>query len=134
MYRLLEFEKIGDERGWLTPVESYSDIPFLIKRIYFIHGTGEDIKRGMHAHKNLEQVIICLAGSCTLFLDNGFQNEEILLVDNNKGVYLKDLVWRELYNFSRNCILLVLASDHYYEGDYIRDYNSFKELVLKEDY
>lgn len=126
---LLDFETNGDERGSLIALESYKNIPFDIKRVYYIFDTKLDVIRGLHAHKKLSQVIVCLKGSCCVVLDNGSTKKQIVLNNPNKGLLIKSMVWREMRDFSKDCVLLVLASEHYDESDYIRDYDDFlKEL------
>ncbi len=124
-YQLLNFSTLGDNRGSLVALESNKQIPFEIKRTYYIFGTKQDVSRGFHAHKNLSQVLICVSGSCQILLDDGNTKDEIVLNSPNQGLLIKNLIWREMHNFSTDCVLLVLASDYYNESDYIRDYNEF---------
>nr|AXY99953.1 fdtA [Proteus penneri] len=121
----IEFKKLGDERGSLTSLEENKNIPFDIKRIYYIYDTKEGISRGFHAHKNLEQLAICIKGSCRFLLDDGVHREEIVLDKPNVGLYIKGVIWREMHDFSSDCILIVLASEVYDENDYIRNYHDF---------
>lgn len=123
------FDVIGDNRGSLISIESEIDIPFAIKRVYYIFDTKKTIRRGFHAHKNLQQVLIAVSGSCKILLDNGQNKEEILLDSPKKGLLIKELLWREMFDFSADCVLLVLASEHYDENDYIRDYDQFLKEV-----
>ncbi|HHR6080931.1 TPA: sugar 3,4-ketoisomerase [Providencia alcalifaciens] len=126
----IEFKKLGDERGSLISLEQHKNIPFEVKRIYYIFGTKEGVSRGFHAHKNLEQVAICLKGSCRFLLDDGKNKEEIVLNDPSIGLYISNVTWREMHDFSEDCVLIVLASELYDESDYIRDYNEFlKESI-----
>ncbi|MFN8670613.1 MAG: FdtA/QdtA family cupin domain-containing protein [Candidatus Sericytochromatia bacterium] len=122
---IINFEIKGDSRGSLISIENLKNIPFDIKRIYYIFNTLDDVIRGKHAHKKLEQVLICLSGSCYIDLDTGIEKTSFLLDSPQKGLYIKDMVWREMRNFSSNTVLLVLASDFYNENDYIRNYESF---------
>ena len=124
-YELINFETHGDKRGGLISIEQFKNIPFDIKRVYYIFDTKNDVVRGKHSHKNLEQVLICVSGKCTIKLDNGKEILEIDLNSPNKGLLIKSNIWREMYNFSDNCVLLVLANDFYHEEDYIRDYEEF---------
>ncbi|EJF7711641.1 WxcM-like domain-containing protein [Providencia rettgeri] len=121
----IEFEKLGDDRGSLVSLEQYKNIPFEVKRIYYIFGTKEGISRGFHAHKNLEQVAICVKGSCRFLLDDGKNKEEIILDNPSIGLCIKNIIWREMHDFSEDCVLLVLASELYDESDYIRNYQEF---------
>lgn len=123
----IEFKKLGDDRGSLISLEQHKNIPFEVKRIYYIFGTKEGVSRGFHAHKNLEQVAICVKGSCRFLLDDGKNKEEIILDNPSIGLYIKNIIWREMHDFSEDCVLIVLASDYYDETDYIRDYNLFLE-------
>lgn len=127
--RWIEFPLIGDCRGSLVALEANKTVPFDIKRVYYIFGAKQGITRGFHAHKSLKQVAVCVTGSCRFLLDNGRQKEEILLDSPSKGLLIEDLVWRDMYDFTTDCVLLVLASEHYDEADYIRDYDSFLEEV-----
>ena len=123
---LINFKIHGDYQGKLVALEGGDDLPFEIKRVYYIWGTKPNTIRGKHAHKNLEQVIVCVSGSCDFVLDNG-QTKEMVHLDNpSKGLYIKHNIWREFTNFSKDCVLMVLASDYYSEEDYIRNYDEFK--------
>ena len=124
-WRRLDFRVIGDERGMLLPIEGEDIVPFAIQRVYCIYDTMPNVRRGMHAHRHLQQVAIALAGSCTFLLDDGFNREEIHLDALHNGIYMGSIVWREMYNFSEDCVLMVLADQHYDNGDYIRDYHQF---------
>lgn len=128
---LKNFNIIGDDRGSLISIESKIDIPFEIKRVYYIFGNKNNIRRGFHAHKNLQQVLIAVSGSCKILIDSGKSKEEVLLDSPKKGLLIKELLWREMFDFSADCVLLVLASEHYDEKDYIRDYNQFLDLWKK---
>jgi len=128
---LKNFNVIGDDRGSLISIESKTDIPFEIKRVYYIFGNKNNIRRGFHAHKNLQQLLIAVSGSCKILIDSGKSKEEVLLDSPKKGLLIKELLWREMFDFSADCVLLVLASEHYDEKDYIRDYNQFLDLWKK---
>jgi dTDP-4-dehydrorhamnose 3,5-epimerase-like enzyme len=129
IFELIDFKTLGDERGSLIAIEEGYNTPFDIKRVYYIFDTKEGVERGFHAHKNLKQICIVVKGSCTFVLDNGRKKEEVILNNPNKGLYIEGLIWREMKDFSSDCILVVLASNHYDENDYIRDYNKFKKEV-----
>ena len=118
-----------DERGLLVTLEGTKSVPFNIKRVYYIFGTKEGISRGFHAHLNLKQVAVCVKGSCQFVLDNGKQRQEVILDSPTKGLLIEDLTWREMFNFSPDCVLLVLASEYYDELDYIRNYDEFLEIT-----
>lgn len=128
-YEILDLNAISDERGSLVALESLKNVPFEIKRIYYLTNLKPDLPRGFHAHKNLQQVIICMNGSFDLVLDDGNRKEVIHLNNPFKGVLIKSLIWREMHNFSNNCVLMTLASDFYDENDYIRNYDDFKKMV-----
>ena len=125
LIQTIEFDVLGDDRGSLISLEQNRNIPFDIKRVYYIFATDKNISRGFHAHKNLQQVAICLKGSCRFILDNGLKKESIVLTSPNIGLYINNNKWREMHDFSEDCVLMVLASDYYDETDYIRDYNEF---------
>lgn len=121
---LIEFRAIGDGRGNLISLEENRNIPFAVKRVYYLYDMNEH-PRGFHAHKKLRQVLICVSGSCTILLDNGTVKEEYVLNKPNIGLLVNEMIWREMYNFSDNCVLMVLANEFYDEGDYIRNYDDF---------
>ena len=125
-------EKHGDERGQLIAVENNKDIPFDIKRIYYIFDTKKNVRRGFHAHFKLKQVLICVKGSCKIHLEEGDESAEVTLDNPSKGLLINGLIWREMYDFSDDAVLLVLASDFYDEKDYIRDYNRYLKLAKGE--
>ena len=130
--RKIKFQQHGDDRGMLVALEENKEIPFKIKRIYYLFDTLSDVRRGFHAHKNLKQILICVSGSCKIHLDNGFEIEEIILDNPTEGIFIDNNIWREMYDFSDNAVLLVLASELYDESDYIRNYNEFKKFIGKE--
>ena len=125
------FQPHGDERGQLIALEEFKDIPFSIKRIYFMYDTAEGVTRGYHAHKTLEQILVCIHGSCKIKLDNGKESKVISLEKPYEGLYVSSNMWREMYDFSPGAVLMVLASDFYKEEDYIRDYDEFLRYVGK---
>lgn len=130
-YKIIDFKVKGDERGALVAIDSNQDIPFEIKRVYYVFGTNRDVVRGKHAHKNLEQIIICTSGSCDFILDDGETRETLRLDRPNKGLYISNNIWREFTNFSSDCVVMVLASQKYDESDYIRDYQQFLSGINK---
>ena len=123
------FQPHGDERGQLVALEEYKDIPFRIKRVYYMYDTKEGVVRGCHAHKKLQQILICIHGSCRIKLDNGKETKVILLEKPYEGLYVSNAMWREMYDFSKDAVLMVLASELYDESDYIRNYDEFKEYL-----
>ena len=129
-----QFQQHGDDRGQLVALEEYNDIPFEIKRVYYMYGTEEGVRRGFHAHKSLEQILICIHGSCKVLLDNGREKKKVYLEKPYEGLYVSNDMWHEMYDFSPDAVLLVLASDYYKEEDYIRNYDEFLEFFeIKAD-
>jgi dTDP-4-dehydrorhamnose 3,5-epimerase-like enzyme len=119
------------ENGYLSVIESMKDIPFEIKRIYYIHNVSCDVTRGGHAHTNIEQVLICINGKVKLRLFDGYTEQVVELDNPMNGVYISSNVWREMYNFSDDAVLLVLTSTYYNETDTIRDYDAFLSYINK---
>lgn len=130
-FELFDFQKLGDNRGSLIALEKDYNVPFDIKRVYYIFDTKKDVSRGFHAHKDLKQVAIALKGSCTFHLDDGVNKENIVLDNPNKGLLIEGLIWREMNDFSEDCVLLVLASEYYDENDYIRNYDDFIKRTIR---
>lgn len=127
------FQQHGDFRGMLVAIEEQKDIPFPIRRVYYLYDTGEDVVRGYHAHKNLQQILICIHGSCKIRLDDGKSKVVVPLDKPYEGLYVSNAVWREMLDFSSDAVLLVLASEQYDESDYIRNYDDFLAFVKKND-
>ncbi len=119
----------GDERGLLVAIEESRHIPFNIKRVYYMYDTQEKVRRGYHAHKKTTQVAIVLKGSCKFLFDDGYTKQDISLDNPAIGLLIEPLMWHEMYDFSDDCILMVLADDFYDESDYIRNYDDFVKLV-----
>lgn len=128
-YEPINFQTLGDDRGSLIAIEEGYNAPFGIKRVYYIFDTKKGVERGFHAHKNLKQVCISVKGCCTFVVDDGIKREEVLLENPNQGLLIEGLIWREMKNFSEDCVLVVLASEHYNENDYIRNYDEFLKIV-----
>ncbi|EHR6440961.1 TPA: WxcM-like domain-containing protein [Vibrio parahaemolyticus] len=126
---LISFQKMGDERGSLISLEQHKNIPFDIKRIYYIFDTQSGLARGFHAHYDLEQVAICMKGNVTFLIDDGTTKEQVTLSSPDVGLHIKGLKWREMHDFSEDCVLMVVASELYDEADYIRDYDTFLKEV-----
>ena len=129
--RYEEFQRKGDDDGWLIALEMGKNIPFDMRRAYYIYGTRAGVTRGKHAHHKLRQLMVCMAGSCCVLLDDGRTREEVRLEHNEHGLYIDPMVWHEMHAFSKDCVLLVLADDFYKLDDYIRDYAAFKALCCK---
>lgn len=127
MYNMgnIRFKDISGKAGCLVPIESKRNIPFDIKRIYYITQVPNEIRRGFHSHRQLHQVLLCLNGSVKIKLKDG--NEELVVELNNcsEGLYIGPMIWREMYDFTEGCVLLVMASEYYDEKDYIRDYEEY---------
>ncbi len=130
-YKIIQFQKHGDSRGQLVALEELKEIPFQIKRVYYMYDTGKGVRRGFHAHKKLKQILICVHGQCKIHLDDGHSTAEVLLNKPYEGLYVDNNMWREMYDFSPDAVLLVLASELYDESDYIRDYNEFLKYISK---
>lgn len=125
LIKLIEFKNLADERGGMVALESNRSVPFEVKRVYYLFGSSPGVSRGFHAHRSLQQVAICVHGSCRMVLDDGVRREEVRLGSPCTGLMIGDRVWREIHDFSPDCVLLVLASAHYDESDYIRSYDDF---------
>jgi len=138
MYKKVIFEKKSDHRGDLIPIEFgsdfvSSDIDFDVKRCFLIFPKSSET-RGSHAHRWVEQVLICLEGSLDVCLKDGKGEEHSISLSNpDVGIHIPKLIWNELLNFSENCKLLVLASDHYHKNEYINNYDEFKRIVAEEN-
>lgn len=143
-YTLLDFQPHGDDRGQLTVVESGKDIPFDVKRVFYIYGVEGGVRRGFHALRDTDQVLVCVKGSCKVLLDDGSAGDAcgsgaagdaregdgsgkvvVSLDDPQKGLLVPAHLWREMFDFSPDAMLLVLASGPYAESDYIRNYEDF---------
>ena len=127
--KMYQFPPHGDDRGQLVAIEAMKDLPFEVKRVYYIYDTLADVRRGFHAHKNLQQILICVHGSCKIHLDNGYETAQVLLDKPYEGLYISNDMWREMYDFTPGTVLLVLASEYYDEADYIRNYDDFIKMV-----
>lgn len=130
--KLLDFESRGDERGYLVAIEGNKEIPFEIKRVFYIYGTKENVRRGQHANLNSDFVLINISGKSKVKIDDG---NEIRIFELNRphtGIYIPKMYWKDMYDFSDDAILLCLSSEHYDDREYIRDYVEFKKI--KGDY
>ncbi|MBQ3690745.1 MAG: FdtA/QdtA family cupin domain-containing protein [Bacteroidales bacterium] len=126
--RLLEFNEKGDDRGKLVIVEGKKDVPFEIKRLFYIYGSDSDVVRGKHANRDSEFVLINVSGTSKVMVTDGNEKQIVELTKPRQGVYLPKMVWKEMYDFSPDSVLLVLASTHYDCGEYIRDYDEYLKL------
>lgn len=128
-YKLIDMQVFGDKRGKLVSLESNRNIPFELKRVYYIFDTLPEQERGQHAHKELEQIVIAVDGSCQFVLDDGKNRETVWLNRPDKGLYIGKNMWREMKHFSYGCKLMILANKYYDENEYIRDYDKFLKEV-----
>lgn len=126
--KVIFVNELGDERGKLAVIESNQLIPFIINRVFYIYGTKGEVRRGFHAHHKTRQALICVSGNCKVYLDNIKRKTDVLLDSPTKVLILEPNDWHEMYDFSVDCVLLVLASHLYDAEDYIRDYEKFKEV------
>lgn len=130
--KMLEFPQRGDERGHLVIVEGEQDIPFEIKRVFYIYGSDSDVVHGQHANRRSEFVLINVAGTSKIRIKDGEGNEAIFCLNRpHTGVYLPNMVWKDMYDFSSDSVLLVLASTHYDPDEYIRSYDEFVKDVSR---
>lgn len=127
--KLIPLQAHGDERGSLIALEESKNIPFPVKRVYYLFNTKEGVRRGFHAHKTLKQVAIAVRGYCRFLLDDGNERFEVLLNNPAQGLLIESFMWREMFDFSADCVLMVLADQLYDESDYIRDYDEFLEAI-----
>lgn len=130
--RLLNFNEKGDERGKLVIVEGNQDVPFEIKRLFYIYGSDKDVVRGKHANRESEFVLINVSGTSKVMVTDGKNKQVVELTKPRQGVYLPKMVWKEMYDFSPDSVLLVLASTHYDGNEYIRDYDEFCKMELSK--
>lgn len=122
----IRFQQKGDERGSLVVIESNKDIPFEINRVFYMVNTLNDIARGQHANKESDFVLVNVQGSVKIRINDGY-NEEVFTLDNkNEGIYIPHMIWKEMYDFSEDAILIVFSNKHYNENEYIRDFHDYK--------
>ena len=125
--KTIRFKVNDDKWGRLVPIEGNDTVPFDIKRVYYIYDVNEEKRRGFHSHKKLEQVLICVHGSIKILVKTP-KEEKVFVLDNpNKGLYIGNNVWREMFDWENEAVLLVLASEHYDESDYIRNYDDYEK-------
>ena|SRR6476661_8140723 len=127
--RIIELPKIADPRGNLTSIESERNIPFEIKRVYYLYDVPGGATRAGHGHKTLQQLIIAMSGSFDVTLDDGTRKEKYHLNRSYCGLYVAPMMWREIDNFSSGSVCMVLASDFFDEADYFRYYDDFLEAI-----
>ena len=130
---IVDLKDLGDIRGLLVAIEGAKTIPFEIKRTYFLVNMRHDLARGFHAHQKLQQFAVCLKGSCRFIMDDGIHKNDYIMSDPTKGIFIDANIWHEMHDFSEDCVLLVIASDHYDENDYVRDYDQFIATVIERN-
>ena len=131
MISTIEFKVLGDERGSLVALEAHNQIPFDIKRVFYIYGTQPNIPRGNHSHYKTKQFLVAVSGNCKVTLDNGIEKETYNLDKPNIGLFQDALIWGSMHDFSPDCVLMVLADTYYDESDYIRNYDIFLEEAIQ---
>jgi dTDP-4-dehydrorhamnose 3,5-epimerase-like enzyme len=127
--KTLDFDIKGDSLGYLIALESHKNTPFPFKRVYYIFDIDVNDVRGKHAHKKLEQILICCRGKCKVMFDDKREKRTVELDRPNKAVVIPPMVWHEMFDFSPDCLLIAAASDFYDERDYIRSYDEFLRLA-----
>lgn len=132
-YSVLTFRELGDERGNLVAIEGNQDIPFEIERVFYLYGTDGTMVRGRHANRNSQFVLINVAGSSKVKVDDGLGHIQVVNLDKPRlGLYLPQMVWKEMYDFSQDSVILVLSDQHYDSTEYIRDYDQFRKEVKEQ--
>ncbi len=129
--KIINLPKISDPRGNLSFIEGGQHIPFDIKRVYYLYDVPGGSDRGSHAHKKLHQFVVAMSGSFDVVLDDGKEKKRFHLNRSYYGLYVCPMMWRDLDNFSSGAVCMVLASSHYDESDYIRNYTQFTDLARK---
>jgi dTDP-4-dehydrorhamnose 3,5-epimerase-like enzyme len=125
----IDIPQKGDERGLLSVAQLGEALPFIVRRVYWIHGTQNGVSRGFHAHKNLKQFFVCVAGSVRMFFTNGFISDTFTLTSFSGGVFVGPRLWREMSDFSPDCVLMVFTDAEYDEADYIRNHTDFMKYA-----
>ena len=129
MYRVINFKDLGDERGKLVVIEGGKDIPFDIKRAFYIYGSDSAVVRGQHANRDSEFILVNVAGTSKVMITDGTDKEIVNLDKPMKAVYIPKMMWKEMYDFSSDSVLLVLANTHYDGKEYIRNYDEYVEIM-----
>lgn len=127
--KIINFKQHGDDRGHLVVIEGNKDVPFDVKRVFYIYGSSNDVVRGQHANRKTEFVLINVSGTSKVKIDDGVEQSVIELNEPHMGVYIPTMVWKDMYDFSEDSVLLVLASESYDSSEYIRDYSEFLKEV-----
>jgi dTDP-4-dehydrorhamnose 3,5-epimerase-like enzyme len=129
LVKLVDIPQRGDARGDLSVAELSGALPFPVRRVYWIHGTKPGVSRGFHAHKKLRQFCVCVTGSVRMSLFDGRREESVVLDSSAKGLLIGPGLWREMHDFSPDCVLMVFADAEYDEADYIRNRTEFTDYV-----
>lgn len=129
MYKILNFKDLGDERGKLVVIEGSKDIPFDIARAFYIYGSDSTVVRGQHANRESEFILVNVAGTSKVMITDGSRKEIVELDKPMKAVYIPKMMWKEMYDFSQDSVLLVLANTHYDGKEYIRNYDEYIEIM-----
>ena len=131
--KMLEFQQKGDERGHLVIVEGMKDIPFDIKRIFYMYGSDETVIRGNHANRKSSFVMINVAGKSKIKVDDGKGNEAVFCLNRpHTGIYMPKMIWKEMYDFSEDSVLICITDEHYDPDEYIRDYDEYLKVVAEQ--
>lgn len=131
--KIINFNDLGDERGKLVVIEGNQHIPFEIKRVFYIYDSDAEVVRGQHANRISEFVLINVSGKSKIYIDDGKENMIVELDKPMKGVYIPQMVWKNMYDFSKDSVLLVLASTHYDGNEYIRNYEEYLKIIRLKD-
>jgi dTDP-4-dehydrorhamnose 3,5-epimerase-like enzyme len=129
--KIINFKVMGDERGSLIAFEENQNVPFDIKRVFYIYGTQVGVPRGQHSHYKTRQLLVAVNGGCKVTLDDGNNKKTYVLNKPNVGLFQEALIWGAMHDFSEDCILMVFADTYYDENDYIRDYDTFSEVTKR---
>lgn len=127
--RLLDFKDLGDERGKLVVIEGEHDIPFEIKRVFYIYGSDPNVVRGQHANKQSEFVLVNVSGKSKVRVTDGVSEYIVELNKPMQGIYIPKMIWKDMYDFSPDSVLLVITNTHYNKEEYIRDYNEYLKIM-----
>lgn len=129
--KIVNFNEIIDHRGKMIPIEYPKQLEFPLKRIYYIYDVKDGVRRGYHSHNDLEQILIAVHGKVKVLIKTPYEEEIVELDSPNKGLYIGPMIWREMFDFENEAVLVVLASHEYDENDYIRDWNDYLEKAKK---
>ncbi len=132
-YKIIELPEMGDERGNLVIIEGNRDIPFEIKRVFYMYGTDSKMVRGSHANRKSEFVLINVAGSTKIKIDDGFSTAIVELNKPRMGIYIPAMLWKDMFDFSDDSVLLVLSNEHYDDSEYIRNYDEYKKIISEKN-